>query len=48
MDWQKCSGIKRSYLVPFVEGDKLSPRLVTNKDISDICISSDEFKAMSN
>ncbi len=50
IQWQedKASPWEFCPLVPFVEGDKLSPRLVTNKDISDICISSDEFKAMSN
>ncbi|HCP3495407.1 TPA: nitrite reductase [Escherichia coli] len=49
IQWQedKASPGEFCPLVPFVEGDKLSPRLVTNKDISDICISRDEFKAMS-
>ncbi len=26
-------------LVPFIEGDKLSPRLVTDDDVPDTCIS---------
>lgn len=46
--WQenKASPDEFCPLVPFVEGDKISPRLVTNKDIPDICISRDEFIAM--
>lgn len=47
--WQenKASPDEFCPLVPFVEGDKISPRLVTNKDIPDICIDKTEFEAIS-
>ncbi|ECA4739201.1 nitrite reductase [Salmonella enterica subsp. enterica serovar Lerum] len=46
IQWQenKASPGRFCPLVPFVEGDKLSPRLVTDDDVPDTCISRAEYE----
>lgn len=46
IQWQenKASPWRFCPLVPFVEGNKLSPRLVTDDDVPDTCISRAEYE----